>query len=168
MTIAKTMTALDLKLTAPDRLDARGAPGLGRLLRAAQRGLPRGQARGQRPRALEVSARTCTITWAASRPWTRASGGCSSSSTMKGWPATRSSSTRPTRASISASTAGSTSAGSSRNRCGRPCWCAGRASSSPGARPRASSRTSTSPRRFSMRPACRSQRTCRAEASFRS
>ncbi len=51
----------------------------------------------------------------------------------EGWRRTRSWSTPPTRASTWASTAGSTSAGSSRNRCGRRSWSAGRASSSPGA-----------------------------------
>ena len=48
-------------------------------------------------------------------------------STTRGWPTTRSSSTRPTRASTWASTAGSTSGGSSRSRCARRCWSAGRA-----------------------------------------
>jgi arylsulfatase A-like enzyme len=38
-----------------------------------------------------------------------------------------------TKASISASTAGSTNAGSSRNRCARRCWSAGRVSRSPAA-----------------------------------
>ena len=56
MTIAKTMTAIDLKLTPPKELDARAAPGLGRLLRAAQCRLPRRRAPGQGPRELEVPA----------------------------------------------------------------------------------------------------------------
>ncbi len=56
MTIARTMTAIDLKLTPAQRPDARRAPGLGCLLRAPQRRFPRRQAPGQRPRPLEVSA----------------------------------------------------------------------------------------------------------------
>ena len=43
MTIAKTMNADDLKLTPRRAAHARAAEGLGRLLRAAQRGLPQGR-----------------------------------------------------------------------------------------------------------------------------
>ena len=121
MTIAKTMTAIDLKLTPPKELDVRRAPGLGRLLRAAQRRLPRRRAQGQGPRELEVPALHARL------PGLHQGGGrerrpaAQVPRRRRAWPATRSSSTRPTRAFISANMAGSTNAGSSRNRCGHPC-----------------------------------------------
>ena len=62
-----------------------------------------------------ISKTTC----AASLQWTTTSAACCATSTSPAWPPTPSSSTTPTRASIWASTAGSTSAGCTRNRCGR-------------------------------------------------
>ena len=82
------------------------------------------------------------------------------------WPPTPSSSTTPTRASIWASTAGSTSAGCTRNRCGRRCWRAGPASSRPARQTATWCRTSTSPRPFWRSRASQSRPTCRAAAWF--
>ena len=78
MTIAKTMNAIDLKLTPPADPDRRGTPGLGRLLRAPKRRISGRQSPGQRTSSAGNISATCTITSAASRPSTRASAACSS------------------------------------------------------------------------------------------
>ena len=109
------------------RPDARAAQSLGRLLRAAERGIPEGR----------ILKGEDLVRWKYNR-YMHDYLGCIKAVDEsvgrvldylddEGWPRTRSSSTRPTRASTSASTAGSTSAGSSRSRCARRCWSAGRA-----------------------------------------
>ena len=60
----------------PPSLDARAAQGLGRLLRAAQRRVPRGRTSRARTSSAGSINGTCTTTSAASRPSTRASAGC--------------------------------------------------------------------------------------------
>ena len=167
MTIARTMNDKDLKLVAPPRADRRPAHGLGRLLRAAQRGLSRRPTSRATTWCAGSTIAICTTTWAASRPSTRASAGCWRFSTTRGWRRTRSWSTPPTRASTWASTAGSTSGGSSRSRSARRCWSAGREWSSPAARAAGSSRTSTSPRRSWTPPGCPCPPRCRGEACCR-
>ena len=78
MTIAKTMNAERPQarrrrtISTPEQRKR-----LGRLLRAAQRGLPRGQSRRARTWCAGNTSATCTTTSAASRRWMRASAGCS-------------------------------------------------------------------------------------------
>ena len=168
MTIAKTMTAIDLKLTPPDRLDGRAAPGLGRLLRAAQRRLPRGQAPGQGPRPLEVPALHARLPGlrqgrgrerrAAAQVPRRRRAGRRHDRRLLVRPGLLPRRTRLVRQALDLRGIAAHAA---------PGALAGRRQARE-QRPRASSPTSTSPRRSSMRPACRSRRTCRAEASCRS
>ena len=74
----------DLKLTAPKRLTAEERDGLGCLLRAAQRRLPRGQAYATTKSSVGAISAICTIIWPASKRSTKASAGCWPSSTRPG------------------------------------------------------------------------------------
>jgi Sulfatase len=69
-----------------------------------------------------TSGTTCDV-WPAS---TTTSAGCSATSTTPAWPGRPWSSTPPTRASSSATTAGTTSGSCTRNRCACRCWSATR------------------------------------------
>ena len=127
MMIATTMNDRDLKFVRPPRLTARQQADVGRLLQSAERGIPKAAiSKGPISCAGNTSA-TCTTTWPASPRSTRAWAGCWTTSRKPAWSRIPSWSTPPIRASTSASTAGSTSDGSSKSRCARPCWFAGRA-----------------------------------------
>ena len=77
MTIAKTMTAEGPQAHPARRASPRPAEGVGRLLRAPERGVPRGRPAGARTSSAGSTTATCTTTSGASRRWTRASAGCS-------------------------------------------------------------------------------------------
>ena len=154
--------------TPPPQLDARAAQGVGRLLRAAQRGVPQGEPHRARTSSAGSTTATCTTTSAASRPSTRASAGCSkylddeglAENTIvvyasdqgfylgeHGWFDKRWIFEESLRTPLLVRWPGVTKPGSVNERHRLA--------------------TSTSPRRSSKRPACRSRPRCRAAASCR-
>ena len=134
MTIAKTMNDKRPEAHAAAAAHARADEAVERLLRAAQRRVPPGQPARARTWCAGNTTATCTTTSAASKSVDESVGRVLEVSRRRG-PGRQhaSSSIPPTRAFTWASMAGSTSAGSSRNRCARRCWCAGPAWSSPAA-----------------------------------
>ena len=92
MTIAKTFTPLDLKLTPPPRLTPEQRKAWDAYYEPRNEAFREANSRARTSSAGSTTA-TCTTTSAASRRWTRASAGCSSTSTTRGWRRTRSSST---------------------------------------------------------------------------